>query len=30
MDPEFEGFVDNVEQLGELTNTDISLLTRVI
>ena len=24
MDPEFEGFVDNVEQLGELTNTDIS------
>ena len=24
MDPEFEGFVDNVEQLGELTNFDIS------
>ena len=24
VDPEFEGFVDNVEQLGELTNTDIS------
>ncbi len=27
MDPEFEGFVDNVEQLGELTNTDISSYT---
>ena len=24
VDPEFEGFVDNVEQLGELTNTDIT------
>ena len=27
MDPEYEGFVDNVEQLGELTNTDISSYT---
>ena len=27
MDPDYEGFVDNVEQLGELTNTDISSYT---